>query len=331
MIDKRKILIAGATILVAFGVGQLMPSGDAIAARMSIVQDEHSELGTGSELPDQYKLVMSLPTPPTEAVLPQRQHIRIPGNTSRVAAVTFPIDTDLMMDVSTPLLNVAACDAVLTALPAPGALVRLALNAPCNRNQRIVVTHSGLEFADVTDVDGNYSADVPALEEDASFSVTFADGKSVEAETLMLTLDGYERAVIMWHGKQDLHIHALELNADFGGRGHVWAQAARDPEVGVRAEGGFLTQLGNPDVFNPRLAEVYSFPYGRVKNDGPVELIVEATVSEQTCSTNISAKSMQMTGMGKLVSTDVVLAMPDCDGENGFLVLKNLLINLNIA
>ncbi len=191
--------------------------------------------------------------------------------------------------------------------------------------------HSGLEFADATNSDGGYSVEIPALHENTPYIVLFSDGRSVAATTLMLTLDGYERAVIMWNGAPNLHVHAREIGAEFGDLGHVWADAARDPGVGVWAEGGFLIQLGNPDVFQPRLAEVYSFPFDRVPGEGAVQLIVEVAVTDQSCGTEITAKSMQLSGEGVVSSTDVSLEIPGCDRENGFLVLKNLLLDLNIA
>ena len=89
MIDKRKAFTAGATLLAAIGVGQLIPSGDAIAAKMSTVQDEQNLLVAGSDQPEQIRLMASLPTPPDEAVLPIQLHRAIPENTSRVAPNIF--------------------------------------------------------------------------------------------------------------------------------------------------------------------------------------------------------------------------------------------------
>lgn len=92
-----------------------------------------------------------------------------------------------------------------------------------------------------------------------------------------------------------------------------------------------MIKLGNPDVFQPRLAEIYSFPYDRMQGKGVVKLIVEVAVTGQSCGIDIYAKSMQLSGAGIMSSTDVSLKIPSCGGENGFLVLKDLLIDLNIV
>ncbi len=326
--DKRKAATIVATLLFAFGFGHVTQNGDAIAARLSSIQNPSKDTPGLVKVPE---LAASLPRPPMEAILPIKMSREIFGNSSRVVANTSEIDANLQNDLPTPLFFDNSCDPEFSVVPAPGAMVQLTLDAPCYQNQRITVAHSGLEFADATNTDGTYRVEIPALHENAPFSVVFSDGRSVEASTLMLTIDGYERAVVMWNGAPNLHIHALEFGAGYGDAGHVWADAARDPGFGVRAEGGFLIKLGNPDVFQPRLAEIYSFPYDRMQGEGAVQLVVEVGVTGQSCSTEISAKSIQLSGAGAISSTDVSLEIPECGGENGFLVLNNLLIDLNIA
>jgi len=329
MIDNRRILRAGATVVIAAGTGYLMQYGSALAARFTAPKPSVVTVGISDDPIQPPPVALALPTPPAEAILPPR--LAPPVNEQRLAAVLDPIDLTLQNDATIPSLFSQTCDVNLSALPAPGAMVRLTLDAPCYQNQRITVSHAGLEFADATANDGGYSVDVPALSTDGPFLVTFADGRSVRAQTLTLTLDGYERAAIMWDGAPALQIHAYEFGAGFDDPGHVWAGAPRDPEYGVRAEGGFLVQLGNPDIFNPMLAEVYSFPYDRVPNGGTVNLIVEAEMSARTCGQKITAKTFQLDGAGIISTSKLALDLPDCGGESGFLVLKNLLQDLKIA
>ncbi len=329
MIEKRRILRAGATMVIAAGIGFLMQYGSALAARFTTPKPAVVANGIPSDPAQSSTVALALPTPPAEAIQPPR--LAPPANELRLAAVSDPIDLTLQNDATIPSLFSQSCDVSLSALPSPGAMVRLTLDAPCYQNQRITVSYSGLEFADATAADGGYSVDVPALSKDGPFLVTFADGRSVRSQTLTLTLDGYERAAIMWDGAPTLQIHAYEFGAGFDDPGHVWAGAPRDPTFGVRAEGGFLIRLGNPDIFNPMLAEVYSFPYDRVPNGGTVKLIVEAEMSARTCGQKIAAKTFQLDGAGIISTSNLALDLPDCGGESGFLVLKNLLQDLKIA
>ncbi|MEE9427676.1 MAG: hypothetical protein V3V25_05945 [Paracoccaceae bacterium] len=331
MIDKKRILRAGATMVIAAGAGFFMQHGNAIAERNK-AEVQSAGLGQILANPNPQQIIANfLPRPPSEAIMPFPLVAPKTANTSRVAALATPFTSDQRSDVETPTFLQGSCELQLTALPESGALVHLQLKAPCHQSQRILISHSGLEFADATNSDGTYSVNVPAMNEYSPFTISFSDGQSVDAKTLTLTLNGYERIAISWDGKPALHIHAMEYGAGFGETGHVWAQAARDPSVGVNAEGGFLVQLGNPDVPNPKLAEVYSFPFDRIADAGSVELLVEAEVTSQTCNTEIAGKSLQLTGAGDLTTKEIALTLPQCGGENGYLVLNNLFQDLKIA
>ncbi|MGR3343609.1 MAG: hypothetical protein ACU0DI_10370 [Paracoccaceae bacterium] len=328
MIDKRRAMTASATLLIAAAAGHFMQFGDAIAERVSSARSQ-KEMASAASVP--VRQLAALPTPPIEMIMPGDLSQQSTAPVSRVAAVNFTIDTVYQSDASVPPMFQTSCNVKLTALPEPGAMVRLQLDAPCYRNQRIMVEHLGLEFADVVGEDGTYTIDVPAFHEYRKFSVTFADGTTVDAKTLALMIDGYDRVAISWQGGPGIHIHALEYDAGYGDAGHVWANAARDVGAGVRAEGGFLIQLGNPDVLNPRLAEVYSFPYDRVPEDGTVRLIVEAEVTPATCGKEIKGRMIQLSAEGDMSTMNISLAMPDCGGDEGFLMLKNLLQDLKIV
>ena len=223
------------------------------------------------------------------------------------------------------------CNISLTALPAHGAIARLQLDAPCRRNRRILIEHAGLEFADIVGEDGSFSVDLPVLQKFGDYTVTFADGVTVGASTLSLIVDGYDRVAISWLGGPGMHIHALEFSADYGDAGHIWANAPGDGGAGAQAEGGYLVQLGNPDVLNPRLAEVYSFPIARAPRDGTVRLIVEAEVTATTCGKEMVGRMIQLSGSGDMANMSFSLEMPDCGDAGGYLVLKNLIQDLEIV
>ncbi|MFV2001587.1 MAG: hypothetical protein ACC619_01250 [Paracoccaceae bacterium] len=331
MVKKRNAFIAGSTVLVVLAAGLYMQFGNAIASRFTkaIPAITAAPAGDDAQALDAQTLA-ALPAPPPEMVLPgDFLPAEIPA-TSRVAAVTLSLNDAGLSEWRAPLLFQTACEPSLSALPAPGAMVRLRLEAPCYRNQRILVEHAGLEFADATGADGSYAVNIPALSEFQQYSVTFADGNSVIAKTLSLSLAGYDRVAISWQGGPGLHINALEFGAGFGDVGHVWENAAGQAGA-ENGRGGYLLQLGNPGVANPRLAEIYTFPPERAGAGGTVRLIVEAEVTGANCGQYISGRSVQMSAENGLSGTNIALTMPDCEAGGGFLVLNNLFLDMNIA
>ena len=128
-----------------------------------------------------------------------------------------------------------------------------------------------------------------------------------------------------------MQIHALEFGSEYGEDGHVWADSARDQSSASLGEGGFLSVLGNPDIDNAYVAEVYTFPTDVAKRSGEVVLSVEAEVTASNCGRDVEAQSLQISAGGPLKTQDLVLSMPDCNTVGDFLVLKNLLNDLKVA
>lgn len=331
MITKRRIMVLSGVFLAAAAAGHLTQNGGAFAAKFAANDLAIAGSGAGAEKTVSANVAVALPSPPQEAIMQTGPGLPALAKGRRIAALSSSINTGNQTDAPTPSFFQSSCDISLSALPETGAMVRLQLDAPCYRQQRITISHAGLEFSEITDLDGSYEVLIPVFERYAPFSVTFADGNSVEAKTLGLSLEGIHRVAISWRGGPGLHIHALEYGADFGEPGHVWAGATDAFANEARTDGGVLATFGNADVLNPHLAEVYTYPsYGAVA-DGAVRLIVEAEVTPKTCGTNISGKTLQFEDSGKISTTTVSLVMPECGDVGGFLVLNNLLQNMKIA
>lgn len=330
MVEKRRVFTIGLTLIAAAATGHVMQSGGALAARTDVlppaVKPAQADQGDSD-------IVAALPTPPMDAIAPERLMMPVPFGEGRiVAAVSFQIEGDSLTDAPAPSFLTSSCEPTLAASAKVGAMADLMLTAPCNPNERIVVTHAGLEFSDTTDRDGAFFVSVPVMNTYDDISVTFASGSSVNAKPVTQSLENYDRVAISWHGGGIMHIHALEYGAQFGDAGHVWAGSPGSSGfVGSSAGGGFLTTLGNPDVAAPMLAEVYSFPAGRTREDGVVRLSVEAEVTDATCGKEIIGQTHQISGSGAVNSTQIALTIPACDNIGGFLVLKNLLQDLKIA
>jgi len=330
MVEKRRVFTIGLTLIAAAATGHIMQSGGAFAARTDVSPPAVKPAQTDTGHSD---IVAALPLPLVDAISPERLMMPVPWAEGRiVAAVSFQIERDTLTDAPTPSFLASSCEATLAASTKAGAMVDVALSAPCNPNERIVVKHAGLEFSDITDRDGAYFVSVPALNNHDAFSVTFANGSSVQAKPVTPSLENYDRVAISWQGGGKMHIHALENGVQFGDAGHVWAGfPGTSDTAGGPVDGGFLTALGNPDVVGPMLAEVYSFPAGRRHEDGAVRLSVEAEVTDATCGKEIIGQTHQISGGGVVDSTQIALTIPACDNIGGFLVLKNLLQDLKIA
>lgn len=223
------------------------------------------------------------------------------------------------------------CQASLKAESTAAAMVQLEFRAPCNVGERVTVHHNGMMFTEVTDGSGRLSIKVPALAENALFMVSLATGKTLVANTKVSSLEFYDRALVQWKGETGLQIHALEFGADYGEEGHLWAENAGSIQRIVSGESGFITRYGDPSSPDALFAEVYTYPTLTSKQEGTIELSVEAEVVDGSCDKEIAAQSIQYTSGKKLRVQDLSLQMPACDSYGGYLVLKNLLEDLTIA
>lgn len=225
----------------------------------------------------------------------------------------------------------ADCPLTLTAEAAAAAMVTLSLDAPCYKDERVAIHHEGMVFTELTDDAGKLTVSVPALAEFAIFVAVFQDGEGASADVEVSSLSFYDRSVLQWQGDEGLELHALEYGAGYDDAGHVWAGAPRDYTVAATGEGGFMTLLGNPDLPQARMAQVYSFPFGIARKPGTVDLSVEAQVTAANCGKDVSGQVITVSEGQFGVFHDLNVTMPGCDATGDYLLLKNLLDDLKIA
>ncbi|WP_162685513.1 hypothetical protein [Roseovarius amoyensis] len=344
---KRLVTILG-TLGCAFGVGFVMQTyvkdpgqgatdpGVQVASVSAVTEAVPSGVLTepaqaddaGMAVISDAAVMAEPPIPPETAPQPEL----LPDEPVTLASLADVQDTAL--DAPLPQEEPApafGCEIAFTAQPVAAAMVRLSISAPCLMNERFSLHHNGMMFADATDDAGKAEITVPALSEKAVFIATFASGASAVAQADVETLEYYDRAVVQWRGAEGLQIHALEYGADYDDDGHIWAGADRGMADAARGEGGFVTRLGAPDVFEPMLAEVYTFPSGTALVDGDVRLSLEIEVMDSNCGKDVEAQALQKHGISRMQLREVTLAMPGCDTVGDYLVLKNLFDDLNIA
>jgi hypothetical protein len=220
-----------------------------------------------------------------------------------------------------------SCDLALDLMEEPSAMIGVTLLAPCHPNQRVVLRHGGLAVTGQTTATGSLFTGLPALDSAATVEAFFADGARTTAKIAMPELASLRRFGVQWQADDAFQLHAFENGAAYGDPGHVSAADPYRPAAGLPAKGGFLTLVGDASTENPLLAEVYTYP---VDPAAKPEIVVEASVTDKTCGRELIGETLTTIG-GSTFVTDLSLAMPECDAIGDYLVLKNLVLDMNMA
>lgn len=248
---------------------------------------------------------------------------------AKLAAPAEPIQPAPKVEVAEAAIVPEAlkCDLSLDLVEKPAAIVSITLLAPCHPNERVVLRHGGLAVTGRTTITGALFTDLPALESAATVEAYFADGSRAKAEIAMPELTALRRFGVQWQANDSFQLNAFENGATYGDPGHISATAPHAPVAGLPPKGGFLTLLGDPSVENPLLAEVYTYPADPAANP---EVFVEAAVTDKTCGRELIGETLTTTA-GSTFVTDLTLAMPECDAIGDYLVLKNLVLDMNMT
>lgn len=163
------------------------------------------------------------------------------------------------------------------------------------------------------------------------FILSYASGDGAIAQAEVPSLAFYDRTALQWRGESGLQLHAREMGAEYFADGHIWSGAQGSVEAAARGEGGFLTRLGDAAAPEPLLAEVYSFPAGTAQTNGDVSLSVEAEITSANCARDIAAQTLHWQSEGALATRELALAMPECDAVGDFLVLDDVVRDIEVA
>ena len=347
MIPLNRILLAGGTVASAIGIGFVMQhsgGSDAAVAQAPAVQVQPAQAGMATTASAQRPAMRSLTeTALPEAPAPQISDIELTSATDDLPEA--PADMVELSDAGTELaaaepearagagaLNQpgAACDPVMTAQQDAAAMVQLALTS-CQPGARVTLHHNGMMVSYATDADGALSVQLPALSESAVFIAAFKDGTGAVATAQVPSLRDYERVVLQWQGDSGFQLHAREFGADYGSQGHVWGESKGSLGQTLAGQGGMMTRHGDFGLAASLRAEVYTFPAKSAARNGDVEITVEAELTDANCAREVSAQAIQFQDGGALSVQELVMDLPECDGQGGFLLLKNLIQDLKIA
>jgi hypothetical protein len=206
-------------------------------------------------------------------------------------------------DGCTPSLAVSAAD---------GAMIDVALAAPCNAGERIVLRHGGISFTAQTDPEGRLALSLPALESEALVAVYF-EGSDIALATVKVP----EAAQVTRFAVQipyPLQVVLKETQVDPG-------------HAGLAARSGGIVALGSDAVFLPMLAQVYTFPGIDL---GSAHVSAEVRVTDQTCSRSFVVETRISQG-GAVTAGTLPVRLPICGTSDGIMLLKNLVPDLTLA
>jgi hypothetical protein len=205
-----------------------------------------------------------------------------------------------------------ACTPTLTLSAAAGAMISMALAAPCNAGERIVVRHAGISFTAQTGLDGQLALSLPALESEALVAIYF-EGSAVALATVAVP----DAAHLTRFAVQVPYPLQVVLKETPIKAGHA------DP---VPRSGQTVT-LGSDAVSQPMLAQVYTFPGIDL---GSASLSAEIRVTDQTCSHSFVVDT-QISQGGAATGGTLPVRLPICGASDGIMVLNNLVPDLTIA
>ncbi|MDP3197474.1 hypothetical protein [Tabrizicola sp.] len=300
MLWGKKVLQVSAVLAVAFGAAHTAEKLKAPAA-------QHSLLLTAADV---------VRAPRTPSV--QSENPAVPQS----ASLSSPTDTGLgqvtgitTVAAAAPGLVGEGCQARLSLLPLPGAMIEARLTAPCNRGERFVVRHSGLSFSAQTQADGRATVILPALRSDAMVAVYLQDSRLVLGRLTVPDAATYARYAISWDSPVEMELRVTE-----GDRVLIGSAALSGLEQGVIA-------LGQTNLPSPVLARVYSVPG---KDLGKADITGELRITPATCGRTLRVETAHSSG-GVAFTAEHSIAVPMCGTAGDILVLKNLAPPLKLA
>jgi hypothetical protein len=212
------------------------------------------------------------------------------------AAATPDHERSLPRDLRTSTVP-DACPLSLDVFTGADAMLSVTLTAPCAPNQTLVLRHAGLAVTYQTTASGSFFTDIPALDAKGAVTIRLADGIEISASSPVPEVNSINRLVV-----QGMAEDRFSLRADLP-----------------------LIPLGQPSGPVPMLAEVATWH----SEDLP-RIAIESEVTAATCGRELLGEVL-LSEAGKIRRVDLSMAMPDCDGEDGFVALNNPLPDMKLA
>lgn len=293
MLWGKKVLRITAAAAVAFAAAHTAESQKGQSAPQSLVAAATERAETGSTV-----VVAGLGKVPKSASLtgPSGNGLGDLVSITPVAATTAASGADHC----SPRMELSA---------APGAMILMSLSAPCNRNERIILRHSGLSFSARTENGGDARILFPAMKADAMVAVYLSDAQLVLGRVAVPDVASYTRYAIAWEWPADLELRATD------GEKVLVGTAPRFADEPQR-----IMSLGAADVQSPILANVYSV---RDRDLGSVALTGEVRITPASCGRTLRLDTVY-SSRGEVTVQEQEVAVPLCGTAGDILLLKNL-------
>lgn len=347
---KKKIIRGVAVLAIAGSAGHFVQQSaaqrpepeqavDALAAEGLTTRPTNIETVAASDQP-----MTSTPeiAPPVTATAPQvTATTSVPDLTMPAEAsppAILPAAAPILPQPVPPLVETAAavqpsaapatdCTPYLDLLSDDLAMIGVTLIAPCNGDQEFTLRHAGLVINQTTNSTGSFFAFIPALSRDGAVSVSFKDGQELSGAVEVPALDGLRRVSLIWQAPDAFGIQALEGDALYGDAAAISALNPQTPAPGALQTSGYLTRIGDATDPASLMADVYTYPLGA---ETDTQVLFEVAVSPSACGRDAYAELVS-TVQGQTTAEELVLTLPECDGESGFLVLNNPFQEQSIA
>jgi hypothetical protein len=310
----KKATTIASTFAIALGIGFVMQYGDANAARYNS--------GEPVEIRKPVLLVDYAPLTPSESFDMKPE---VEASTQIATTANLSIDADSVKLIA--LVEGAAevdalglfeqtqprvfpnSDCEILAVTAPDATgsVLMTIVSDCRAGMPFTINHSGLTFSAMADSEGTAVLSVPALAQDATFFITFEDGKSLAASTYAPKAALFNRVIFQWEGHVGDYLHALGADVK-------------------------LEQVGENVGEIPRFAEIYSFPADMDVAAGLEAIDLTAHVTVENCGQDLVAESFTIfPRVVDLTFKDIRITLPACDAVGATLELKKVLGEQTLA
>lgn len=309
----KRLVTVGATFASALSIGFVMQYADADAARYAENAPRFAQVVQlqGVDVSPLRPASEFLPKLETPVVQQDDQHevLRIePGSVKLTALVAEAAQAATPSKINLTGLgeapSIAQCPVNVIAVPEPNAAVRLIVQSICRPSASFNVHHSGMVFSERTDDMGRAVLKLPALTEEASVFVTFADGGSAASTTQVPDAGDFKHVVLQWEGLPGAYTQVLETSESAIGQ---------------------LDRLGANTGEAPNFAEVYSFPATYDIAEGLRDLSVRLDVTNTNCNRDLIAQSFHVHSGANLSLKDIRITLPDCEQVGAFLELKKVL------
>lgn len=299
MLWGKKFLRIAAAVAVAAAAAHTAESRKGQLAEQSLLVtlERASEDATGVS----GATVSPLPVSASLDVTPDASLGELTGITS--VAATMPVAGD-------------HCRPSMQLTAVKGAMIQLSLSAPCNRNQRIVVRHSGLSFAVKTRTDGAATVLFPALRPDATVAVYLPDARLVLGKVAVPEVAGFSRLAVIWEWPAEIALRVTDGDKVLAGTA---------PNIG--SDASHVMSLGTPDVQSPIMAQVYSVPGHHLDQ---MQLTGELRITPASCGRTLRLDTVR-SDAGVTSAQDQLVPVPLCGTAGDILLLKNLGADLKLA